>query len=111
MPHIVALAGRMEFVVCAATLFEAHLCRVHELLGRHKQRGRCRCTLFITELTNVDGDVSGVDPGLKLAHLGMVPPPPEQPWWLHSEVAHLNSIQSHLIDMRYAVASCSQRLG
>ena len=43
----------------------------------------------VETLTNVDGDVAGVDAPLVLAHLRVVPPPSEQPWRLHPEIAHL----------------------
>ena len=47
-------------------------------------------------LANVDGDVPGVHPPLELAHLGVLSPPPEQPWRLHPEVAHLCTYSDHL---------------
>ena len=100
MPHVVPLARKMESLICAATLFEAGSAKCMGCMRRHKQREGCRCTLVITQLTNVDGDVSGVDASLQLAHLGMVPPPPEQPWRLHPEVAHLDQSHSHVVRVK-----------
>ena len=40
-------------------------------------------------LPYVNGDVPRVDTLLEFAHLGMLTPPPKEPWGLHSEVAHL----------------------
>ena len=110
MPHRASPAGRREALVYAAALCEAESAECMAcLVGSGCLPGELhRGTPLFTELTNVDGDVSGVDTGLQLAHLGMVPPPPEQPRRLHSEVAHLHRIQTDVIDTRCAVGSHCQ---
>lgn len=46
--------------------------------------------------TDVDGDVLGVDAPLEFAHLGVVPPTPEESRGLNPEVAHLAAHNTNL---------------